>query len=167
MEQKGEEKVHPTWPLPMAPAATGRGNAAAPHMHHLSSHRLQAGSKWHREPKASLQASCGLLLQKMQHFLHYFSSRASSKWHTTHSERKKFSFRHQKAVEKFPASHLQAHAPWTLICPHLLCGSSNPSPARQWPATGTWFFETPFWEDERGLCCSPLCAHYCHISEVT
>lgn len=53
---------YPTWPLPMLPAAPGPGDTTAAHMHHLSSHWIQAGSKQHQEPKTSLQASCSLLL---------------------------------------------------------------------------------------------------------
>lgn len=135
----------------------------APSQQPLASGRQQTASGAKGVPPGKLQPA----FTELQHFLHYFPRRASCKWHTTCIQREKISFCHQKAVEKFPASYLQAHASWTLICPQSLCGGSNTSPARQWPATGTWFFETPFWEDETGLCCSPLCVHYCHISEVT
>lgn len=138
-------------------------------MHHLSSLWIQAGSKQHQEPKASLQSSCSLLLQKISAALSSLLSQQGQFEGTQdlHSERKNFIFGLQKAVEKLPASYLQAHAHETLICSHSLCGNSNASPNRHWSAIRTGFFETPFYEDGRGLCCPPLCVHYHHISEVT
>lgn len=171
-ERRGKGTSHPQTPAHSASSYwPHHSNTTASHVHHLSSHWIQAGSKQHWEPKVSLWASCSLLLQKISAA---FSSLLSQQgqFEVTqhlHSERKKTSFCHQKAVDGFPASYLQAHAHWTLIGPHLLCGSSNASPARHWPATESCFLETPFCEDGRGLCCSPLCVHYswCHISEVT
>lgn len=69
-------------------------NATAPLMHHLSSHQIQAGSKWCQEPKASLQASCSLLLHKISVA---FSSLLSQQGQFEvaqhlHSERKKTHF---------------------------------------------------------------------------
>lgn len=126
-------------------------------------------SKWHCKPKPSLQASCSLLLQKLSAAFSSLLSQQGQFEVAQHlqPDRKKPSFCHQKAVREFPASYLQAHAHWTLICPHSLCGSSNASPTRHWPATGTCFFEIPFCEDGRGLCCSLPCIHYWHISEIT
>lgn len=62
----------PPWP----------GDTVAPHTHRRASRWLRAGSKWHREPKVTLWASCDLPLQAMRRFHHYFPSRAGWKWHT-------------------------------------------------------------------------------------
>lgn len=132
-------------------------NTTASHMHHLSSHRIQAGSKQHWEPKASLWASRSLLLQNISAA---FSSLLSQQdqfevAQHLHSEIKKTSFCHQKAVEGFPASYLQAHAHWTLIGPHLLCGSSNASPAGTGQPPGFAFLKPHFVRMGEG-CVVPL-----------
>lgn len=159
MGQKGEEKVHPTRPLPMAPSSyrpwhcycSSQGPSQQP---------LDSANGTVSQRCPFRQAAACFYRKFQQHFLHYFPSRASLKRRNICIQREKNSFCHQKAVEKFTASYLQAHAHWTLICPHLLCGSSNVSSTRHWPATGSWFFESPFCEDGRGLCCSPPCVHY-------
>lgn len=110
----GKERAGVCPARPAAPAATGPGDAATPHMHRLGSHWLQAGSKRCQQPEVTLQASHGLPLQTMQHFLQYFPSRASLKRYIIciQSEKPHFVIKTLRSIQQADPGHVLAgHQP--------------------------------------------------------
>lgn len=163
MEGQEERQVCPTCPtahgasshqaLGTLPLIAHTRDTTTHHMHRLGSHQLQAGSKQHWEPKATLWTSRSLSSQTMWHFLHYFPSRASLKWHAICIQSEKPHFVIRKL--KFPASCPQPCTPWTLTSPSPLCAGSAASPASTDDPMGPCFLK-PHFVEIKGYCAIPL-----------
>lgn len=160
MGQKGEEKVHPTWSLSMARAAPGPGSTTAAHMHHLSSLWIQAGSKQHQEPKASLQSSCSLLLQKISAALSSLLSQQGQFEGTQdlHSERKNFIWSSESRGET--SSKLSpGTCSWDTNLFPLTLWQLQCKPKQALVSHQDWVFWNPIlWRWERVVLPSSLCS---------